>query len=1004
MIREEDVLTSYRADRTAFRSRLYDPRPLPGRACDRGSDVGGRIVRHPGDLLRGIGRRTAGRTWSLGGRTARRAADLTAERILLGLAVSFLLGVMGGPAAARDGDGTLLLTWTGEAAISAGTSRIIANAIPAGELVVAVIGSGRERTVSLAQAQPADVRDLDPGFVRIELRHGMGLLAVWEIVVRREVSTLVGLDLASGSLSTSAASPEPFGSWESWSPTEIVALPGLAQEGIDDVDTRTAVPQDYVIDGLGVERHDRLRPGSFGLDAAIIGAQRPLGSEPAYRRGGLGLRLLTRPLPGRNVRIGGSGGNGGRYLGHVELRDRYQRVDGSALDFGGQVQFSAFDVAGPLEALNASLDHDDETALELRARASYDQPGSRLRFDLYAQGSERNYYANEFEENVDHAPREDHGALAGALAWDLRLGAQDVSLEARAARSYSETGDGRAFDDFSGYNRSNSLPEVQDDGLFWYGDDPMTPTDEGKLFDYYARSLVEEIGLRADFSRDLVVPRGLRAGFDLGLSRWHAYEHLRPSRVVASGEAGYLGLTRNFGYTQDGDERADDSGHLARSPRQVALFASQRLEVGAASLEAGLRWDQFAPGQNPIADRRDPLGADNGSSDPAAIEPSDLRARPVHDQVEPRLGLYLPLGTQNHLWVDGGRRQIVPPYEAVYYDEELLEREAGLADDASDRLAAAYIHGNPDLAPADEWSGQLGFLHERATGFALRLAAYGARTSDTWVARRYARTRGTLDVYENGGERRELGLHLGLDLGAAARSRLRVQYDLSRTETDVIEPLPLYADLRYEGLPVTNAASPQTRLRSVHWIDDGADRGFFPSLFDRRHRLAVHWSRQIAEFGTSNEGRRVPRLGLSLLAASGAPYTKTFVRAEGDLEESTDPTSTTDPSRWTGDVHDERLPATWQIDFVYIQPLTVLSRLIDLRIEVRNLTDHQNAQYVHPATGEADDDGWLDTAAGQAAIQANGDGFATDYEKAIESPSHYTEGLTARVALTAAIF
>jgi hypothetical protein len=125
----------------------------------------------------------------------------------------------------------------------------------------------------------------------------------------------------------------------------------------------------------------------------------------------------------------------------------------------------------------------------------------------------------------------------------------------------------------------------------------------------------------------------------------------------------------------------------------------------------------------------------------------------------------------------------------------------------------------------------------------------------------------------------------------------------------------------------------------------------------------VSWSREIGELGAAS-GRRVPRLGLSLLAASGAPYTRTFVRAEGDLEEATDPTSTTDPSRWIGEVHGERLPATWQIDFVYVQPLTVLSRLIDLRVEVRNLTDHQNAQYVHPATGEADDDGWLDTAAG----------------------------------------
>ena len=919
--------------------------------------------------------------------------------------LGFLVGGVTSSAQARDGDGVLLLSWTEAEAIGAGTSEIVKTAIPPLELTVVLVGSGRERVLSLAQPSPIRVAGIDPGLVTLELRHGMGVLAVWEALVRAEVSTPVEIDLNRGRLTVSPVSPDPFGNWESWSRDEMSILPGLAQDGLRDFDTRAATPEDPVLDGLAFARKDRLRPRAIELDQAIVGAQRPLGTAPAFRSGVTGMRLLTRPAPGRGVRVGGSAGNGNRFLGHVQLKDRYASPNGNALDLSGQVQVSAFDVAGPLEALNATLDHDDETAVEVRGRASYDRPGSRLRADFYALGGERNHHLIEFQEDLDHAPKEEHGSLTAGLAYDLRLGAQEVSLESAYGREITETGDGRAFDDFSAYNRPGSLTDTRPDGIFWMGDDPSTPTDEGKLFDYYERSLVEDFSLRAEIARNLLVPGGLRAGAEVHWTDWHLFEHLRPSRVVANGDqAGYAGVTRNFGYTFDGVSQEDGTGHGPRQARQVSLFASQRLAFGKGSVEAGFRFDRFSPGQNPLAELADPLGRDTGRGDPATIDVSDLAARPNHDIVSPRVGIYLPVGDGIHLWIDGGRQQIVPPFQAVYYDPQFLALEAELAEETANRLAGAQIHGNPDLAPEDEWSGQLGIYHQRSSNLALRLSGYASRTSDTWVARSYARSRDSIDFYENGGERRELGLHVGLEFGGASNSHVRVQYDLSKTETDVIEPYPLYEHLRYEGLPVTSIASPQTRLRSVHWLDDGVDRGFFPSLWDRPHRVAVFWSRDLQGLGIGSATQKNPRIGLAFRAASGAPYTQTYVRSEGDLEESTDTASTTDPDRRTSEIHAERLPASWQIDFVYNQPFTVLSREVDLRIEVRNLTDHQNPQYGYPATGKADDDGWLQTAAGQQAIDENGERFQSDYQKAIESPLNYTEGLNARAAVTVALF
>ena len=961
MIREEDPLTSYR------NSRCLSPVPTP----------------------------TARDPW----RTAFRAA--TALAALLGSCT----GWWASPAEARSGDGVLLLSWTQAGAIAAGTSEIVEARIPPGELTVALVGSGRERIVSLAQQAPIRVAGIDPGRVTLELRHGMGVLAVWETLVRAEVSTRMEIDLDLGTLVVSPVSPDPFGNWESWSTEELLILPGLAEDGLRDFDTRAATPQDPILDGIEFARKDRLRPRTIDLDQALVGAQRPLGSAPAYQSGAGGMRLLTRPLPGRGVTVGGSAGNGNRFLGRVQLKDRYSTRSGNALDMSGQIQVSAFDVAGPLEALNATLDHDDETAVEVRARASYDQLGSRLRFDFYALGSERNYHLIEFQEDLDHAPKEDRGSLGATLAYDLRLGAQEVSLEAGFDREFTETGDGVAFDDFSSYRRLRNPPDTRPDGIFWMGDDPSTPGDEGKLFDYYERSLVKDYSLRADLVRDIAVPGGFRAGTEFHWIDWRLFEHMRPGQVVVNGgEAGYAGLTRNFGYTFDGDAREDGSGHGPRQPRQVSIFASQRLSLGSASVEGGLRLDRFSPGQNPLRDLSDPLGQQNGSGDPGAIDPTDLTARPNHSLVSPRVGGYTPIGDQTHLWIDGGRRQIVPPFQAIYYDPAFLEGQVERAGLPPEHESGAPIHGNPDLAPEDEWSGQLGIYHQRSPNLAVRLSGYASRTRDTWVAHSYRLGIDDIDFYENAGERRELGLHLGLELGGDSSSQLRVQYDLSRTETDVIEPEPLYEHLRFEGLPIGSLASPQVRLRSIHWIDDGIDRGFFPSLWDRRHRVSVLWSRELQGLGVGGASARNPRLGLALHAASGAPYTRTFVRSEGDLEESTDTRATTDPSRRMGGIHTERLPSSWQIDFAYTQPFTILKRAVDLRVEIRNLTDHQNPQYVYPATGKADDDGWLATPAGQQAIDQNGDSFRSDYEKAIDSPLNYTEGLNARAAVTVALF
>jgi hypothetical protein len=315
--------------------------------------------------------------------------------------------------------------------------------------------------------------------------------------------------------------PSPSGTGRPGLPPTSRPCPASPQDGLADADTRAALPRDYVVDGLAVERRDRLRPGRLGLDAAIVGAQRPLGSEPAYRSGGNGLRLLTRPLPGRSVRIGGSGGNGGalsRPRGtprplHAErrFRPRLRRPD---------------PVLGLRRGRSPSKPSTPRSTTTTKP-LSNSGPAPPTTSPAVACGSISTPWAANVTTTRTSSTRTSTTPRAritvpSPAPWPGTCGsAPRASRWRRAWRGPSpRPGTGNAFDDFSAYNRSASLAEVRDDGLFWLGDDPVTPTDEGKLFDYYARSLVEEFGLRADLTRDLVVPAGLRAGFDLGLARW----------------------------------------------------------------------------------------------------------------------------------------------------------------------------------------------------------------------------------------------------------------------------------------------------------------------------------------------------------------------------------------------------------------------------------------------------------------------------------------------------
>lgn len=923
----------------------------------------------------------------------------------------FLVAFLAADAAARFGDGRLEVSWRNAGSLRTGLSRLAPdtplrreNPIDLERTELVLLAPFGERRVALvptgSAADPVTIEpnlfstrfdEVDPGGARLEVRHGDEVLASWDIFVRAELTTRISIDLNRGELAVDAVHPDPFGNWESWSGTELRLLPGRGEDSMDGIDTaedRAATPY---LDGRRIERPTRLGEQHVRLERGLSGAQTPLSIvPPAF--GSDGRWLFSRPTPGRYGAAHGSFDTAIRGSGSAVGAWQTERDGWGTIDLSGQLSWRAYDDAGPV-SLEESLDHNSLEALEASLRATLEpRERDRLHLHFYARGNTRDYYEHEFAENLDHAAREDRAQLLLASTYETQLARTEASLDLQFGRAYLETGDGADFDVFSNYSRLEFLPETVPNGLYWIGDDPETAVDEGHLRDYYLRTVTNEWKIRLDTETDwdLVGGQPLRAGGQIRLVTWRSYEHLAPS-AVANGFGGGYQLTSVHGYTFDGDETGSEQGREAKTPVELALYGSQRADLGRASLEGGLRWSYFAPGQSGVRSLTDVLGENE------TLGAEDLGEEPTWNRLEPRIGFYTPVGSRTHLWLDGGASHRLPPFEALYYDMQFLELQAGVASETELRAAADRAFGNPELEPERTWSAHLGLVHHLAENFTLRAAGRLSRTSDTWVVVRRSVGVDSLAFYDNEGERRERNLHLGVHWRTGRHSRIRASYDLGNIESNVIEPLPLLRGLRYPSLPLESPGNPQVTVTDPSWFHGGGEGEFHPSLVDRRHRLSVALFTRFNDPAPDDPaGRRGGNLVLTFRAASGLPYTPTFVRQAGDVVDTLEPARAIDPD----DPNSARMPWTWQIDIGVDQGFRLFQQEILAWLELRNATDRDNAVRVYNATGEPDDDGWLTSSAGQDAVATEGPGYAQTYRERIENPTFLDDGFSARLGVS----
>jgi hypothetical protein len=903
------------------------------------------------------------------------------------------------PAGARVGDGQLVLRWSGP--------------VPEGSVFL-FSPPGLEPITIRPQAgdnSSALIENIPSGQARLDLTGPDGRpILRWNLLVVSELTTTAVVRLDTGALDVSAIHPDPFGNTQDWGAGDLAALPG---QGIDGARLASIPPSP----GASPETRGaltgptaRLDPFTYALDRDAVGYQQPLGNAAAWLAAPVPW-ILTDRGAGRGFSLLGGVGNGETTWGRLRARaeGRWGSLGHSEVE--AVVAGERNGDAGPVGLGNDKLPRNDLDGLEARARVFANPAGGLLRLDLHARGTRRNHYLQEFARDTRHNPRQDLSAVNVAAAWDRPLGRHDLWLEAGYARSFTETGDGKYFDQLNRYRTGSSgattgpNEDVSDDGLYWWGGRP-TSSIAPHLYNYYTQELATTWTLRGEARLRPSVRTPLHLGAEVLLTTWRWYEDLDPI-VRAENAVDTVGVqyVSYLGYTPNVSAHLDEGLHAAPKPRTLALFASQKVPVGRATLEAGLRWSSFSADQGALRDRANPLGADS------SLGQADLLAGRTQDGIDPRIGMFIPLGRGSAAWIDAGRTRETPPLEALYVSPNRLQQQAALArtgqlhrDSARDQ-----VFGNPALKPVRRDLLTLGLHRDLGEGIALRLTGRLGQARDTWVASRIAGGIDTLAYYDNRGKGRERGLRLALDAATSKRSRLRLTWEVSRRETNVIEPAPLYRGLVAPGLPVEGTGVRETAPLTALWFDRPDVQGWFPSIFDRTHQVSAAWlTRLDPSAAPSLFG---PLLGhadfaLVLRAASGRPYTPTYVEAEGLMAGGAGSTALTPghPVDRNGngkldaaEINSERMPWTWQIDLGLQRRFTVVGLNWTLLLEGRNLLGRKNPLTVYGATGEADNDGWLDSAAGQA--HGGGAAFREAYLARLDDPNHYGEGRTLRAAL-----
>lgn len=427
-----------------------------------------------------------------------------------------------------------------------------------------------------------------------------------------------------------------------------------------------------------------------------------------------------------------------------------------------------------------------------------------------------------------------------------------------------------------------------------------------------------------------------------------------------------------YGNEFDGGSFTDKTGYTVnlpndgpRHPMMIGSYVQNKIEMSDLIVNIGARFDYIDPGAKIYKNQRS-IGIATYNGIPV-IADSSLIAQEVTMQISPRIGFSFPVTDKTVFHAEYGKFIAQGSLNDLYISSTAAGRflNGGLAAQLS----------NPNLKPERTTDYQIGFRQQLGDVSAFDLSFFYKDTKDLIVIRQIIPELGAPHSAYIGNVNGDFGTVRGLTL----------RYDVRR-----IERISLNASYTLQSAQATGSNS-ATHF-NIAWQDVSGPDGqpYFPVIpapttFDRTHFGNINLDYRYAE----NDGpvlfdtKILERAGANFLFSfsSGIRYTKNEVSGVFF------PTNAPRPFE---NINASTAPWNFQLDLRVNKVVSLMKNVdLDVYVWVINLLNTKNITNVYSATGLPDNDGYLNTVAGQTYLDVYGSQAANLYNYLIDVPGNY---------------
>lgn len=409
-----------------------------------------------------------------------------------------------------------------------------------------------------------------------------------------------------------------------------------------------------------------------------------------------------------------------------------------------------------------------------------------------------------------------------------------------------------------------------------------------------------------------------------------------------------------FGYDIFGNEISGGGRNAAKHPIIAAFYLQDKIELQDLVINAGLRWDYFDPANDGILDPEH-ITTYTTSLGTSELKEENFIEKEVRHNFSPRFGFSFPVTDKTVFHAQYGKFVQTPELQRLYQSTTIYAQQL--------KSGNMFVASNANLKPVRTTAYEVGFRQQLGFSASLDITAYykeirdhiRLNNLDFAVPVPYA-------LYQN------------MDYGSV--KGIALSFTLRRTNR-------VSASANYTLQYAAGTGSDANTMYNIAWQQGREPTYVAPLDFDQRHTGSFNVDYRFSDKdGPTLLGvKALSNTGLNFLFSFGSGLSYTPVRVQTEV------LGGTTGYFPVGQVGSKYGPWTYQLDVKLDKTFNVVGAKFNAYVWVINLLDNLNSNWVYPGTGEANNDGYLDTVAGRNFLRAWGPNGKDLYEFLLRNPN-----------------